>query len=332
MGMKQMSLGSTGFERKTKRTRKREFLDEMNRVVPWAELVALIAPFAPARSAKGGRPPFPVETLLRIHFLQQWFNLSDPAMEEALYDTPMFREFAGLDMGEDHLPDESTILRFRHRLEAHNLSVQILATVNAMLTAKGLLLKQGTVVDATLIAAPSSTKNSTGTRDPEMHQTRKGNQWHFGRKAHIGADADSGLVHSVVTTAANAHDVTQAHALLHGEQTDVFADSGYRGVDKREEIQAKHPGMNWHIAMMPGKRKAMPKDTPMGAILEQLEKAKARIRAKVEHPFRVIKRQFGYVKVKYRGLAKNTANLVTLFALSNLWMVRKRLLSMGAQG
>jgi len=332
MGMKQMSLGSTGFERKTKRTRKRAFLDEMNRVVPWAELVALIAPFAPARSAKGGRPPFPVETLLRIHFLQQWFNLSDPAMEEALYDTPMFREFAGLDMGEDHLPDESTILRFRHLLEAHNLSVQILATVNAMLTAKGLLLKQGTVVDATLIAAPSSTKNSTGTRDPEMHQTRKGNQWHFGRKAHIGADADSGLVHSVVTTAANAHDVTQAHALLHGEQTDVFADSGYRGVDKREEIQAKHPGMNWHIAMMPGKRKAMPKDTPMGAILEQLEKAKARIRAKVEHPFRVIKRQFGYVKVKYRGLAKNTANLVTLFALSNLWMVRKRLLRMGAQG
>jgi len=188
------------------------------------------------------------------------------------------------------------------------------------------------VVDATLIAAPSSTKNSTGTRDPEMHQTRKGNQWHFGMKAHIGADAHSGLVHSVVTTAANAHAVTQAHALLHGEQTDVFADSGYRGVDKREEIQAKHPGMNWHIAMMPGKRKAMPKDTPMGAILEQLEKAKARIRAKVEHPFRVIKRQFGYVKVKYRGLAKNTANLVTLFALSNLWMVRKRLLRMGAQG
>jgi len=205
MGMKQMSLGSTGFERKTKRTRKRAFLDEMNRVVPWAELVALIAPFAPARSAKGGRPPFAVETLLRIHFLQQWFNLSDPAMEEALYDTPMFREFAGLDMGEDHLPDESTILRFRHLLEGHNLSVQILATVNAMLTAKGLLLKQGTVVDATLIAAPSSTKNSTGTRDPEMHQTRKGNQWHFGRKAHIGADAHSGLVHSVVTTAANAH-------------------------------------------------------------------------------------------------------------------------------
>lgn len=195
--------------------------------------------------------------MLRIHFLQQWFNLSDPAMEEALYDTPMFREFVRLDMGEDHLPDESTILRFRHLLEAHDLSLQILATVNATLTAKGLLLKQGTVVDATLIAAPSSTKNGTGTRDPEMHQTKKGNQWHHGMKAHIGSDADLGLVHSVTTTAANAHDITQAHALLHGQETDVFADSGYRGVEKRAEIQAKHPDVKWHIAMMPGKRKAM---------------------------------------------------------------------------
>ena len=330
--MKQMSLDTTGFERKTKRTRKREFLDEMNLVVPWAELVSLIAPHSPTRSAKGGRPPFAVETMLRIHFLQQWFNLSDPAMEEALYDTPMFREFAGLDMGEDRLPDESTILRFRHLLEAHNLSLQILATVNATLMAKGLLLKQGAVVDATLIAAPSSTKNQDGERDPEMHQTKKGNQWHFGMKAHAGVDADSGLVHSVATTAANAHDVTQAHALLHGEETDVFADSGYRGVEKREEIQAQHPDVNWHIAMMPGKRKMLDKETPMGAVLEKLEQAKASIRAKVEHPFRVIKRQFGFVKVKYRGLAKNTANLVTLFALSNLWMVRKRLLNMVAQG
>ena len=330
--MKQMSLGAAGFERKTKRTRKREFLHEMNLVVPWCELVALIAPYAPSHSTKGGRPPFAVATMLRIHFLQQWFNLSDPAMEEALYDTPMFREFAGLDMGEDHLPDESTILRFRHLLEAHNLSAQILATVNAMLTAKGLLLKQGTVVDATLIAAPSSTKNQDGQRDPEMHQAKKGNQWHFGMKAHAGVDADSGLVHSVVTTAANVNDVTQAHALLHGQETDVFADSGYRGVGKREEIQAQHPGVNWHIAMMPGKRKVLDKDTPMGAILEKLEQTKASIRAKVEHPFRVIKRQFGYVKVKYRGLAKNTANVVTLFALSNLWMARKRLLSMGVQG
>jgi IS5 family transposase len=322
--MRQMSLSESGFERKTKRTRKREFLDEMNLVVPWAELVSLIAPHAPAPGAKGGRPPFAVETMLRIHFVQQWFNLSDPAMEEALYDTPMFREFAGLDAGEDNLPDESTILRFRHLLEAHNLSLQILATVNATLAAKGLLLKSGTVVDATLIAAPSSTKNSSGERDPEMHQTKKGNQWHFGMKAHIGVDADSGLVHTVVGTAANVNDVTQAHALLHGEETDVFADAGYQGVSKRQETQ--DIGVNWHVAMRPGKRKVLDKSTPMGAILDQLEQVKASIRAKVEHPFRVIKRQFGHVKVRYRGLAKNTAQLHTLFALSNLWMVRRTLL------
>ena len=322
--MKQMSLGAVGFERKTKRTRKREFLDEMNLVVPWAELVSLIAPYAPAPGAKGGRPPFAVETMLRIHFVQQWFNLSDPAMEEALYDTPMFREFVGLDAGEDNLPDESTILRFRHLLEAHNLSLQILATVNATLAAKGLLLKSGTVVDATLIAAPSSTKNSSGERDPEMHQTKKGNQWHFGMKAHIGVDADSGLVHTVVGTAANVNDVTQAHALVHGEEGDVFADAGYQGVDKREETQDIKA--QWHVAMRPGKRKVLDKSTPMGAILDKLEQVKASIRAKVEHPFRVIKRQFGHVKVRYRGLAKNTAQLHTLFALSNLWMVRRTLL------
>ena len=322
--MKQMSLGGSGFERKTKRTRKREFLDEMNLVVPWAELVSLIAPHAPAPGAKGGRPPFAVEAMLRIHFLQQWFNLSDPAMEEALYDMALFREFVGLDAGEDNLPDESTILRFRHLLEAHNLSSQILATVNATLAAKGLLLKSGTVVDATLISAPSSTKNASGERDPEMHQTKKGNQWHFGMKAHIGVDADSGLVHTVVGTAANVNDVTQAHALVHGAETDVFADAGYQGVGKRDETQEIN--VNWHVAMRPGKRKVLDKSTPMGAILDQLERAKASIRAKVEHPFRVIKRQFGHVKVRYRGLAKNTAQLHTLFALSNLWMVRRTLL------
>ena len=322
--MKQMSLGESGYERKTKRTRKREFLDEMNLVVPWGELVSLIAPHAPAAGVKGGRPPFAVETMLRIHFLQQWFNLSDPSMEEALYDTPMFREFTGLDMGEDNLPDESTILRFRHLLERNNLSLQMLATVNATLTAKGLLLKQGTVVDATLIAAPSSTKNSSGERDPEMHQTKKGNQWHFGMKAHIGVDADSGLVHSVVGTAANVNDVTQASALVHGEETDVFADAGYQGVAKREETQGLKA--NWHVALRPGKRKALDTSTPLGAVVDKLEHVKASIRAKVEHPFRVIKRQFGHVKVRYRGLAKNTAQLHTLFALSNLWMVRRTLL------
>ena len=322
--MKQMSLSESGFERKTKRTRKRQFLDEMNLVVPWGELVSLIAPHAPTSGAKGGRPPFAVETLLRIHFLQQWFNLSDPAMEESLYDMALFREFVGLDAGEDNLPDESTILRFRHLLQTHNLSVQILATVNATLAAKGLLLKRGTVVDATLIAAPSRAKNSTGKRDPEMHQSKKGNQWHFGMKAHIGVDADSGLVHTVVGTAANVNDVTQAHALVHGQERDVFADAGYQGVSKRQETQGIK--VNWHVAMRPGQRQRLDKGTPMGALMDKLEQVKARIRAKVEHPFRVIKRQFGHVKVRYRGLAKNTAQLHTLFALSNLWMVRRTLL------
>ena len=327
--MKQMSLGNTGFELSNKRTRKREFLDEMNLVVPWGELVALIAPHAPAPGAKGGRPPFAVETMLRIHFLQQWFNLSDPAMEEALYDLPLFQQFVCLDVGTSRLPDESTILRFRHLLEEHQLAQRILATVNATLTDKGLMLRVGTVVDATLISAPSSSKNKDGERDPEMHQTKKGNQWHFGMKCHIGVDADSGLVHTAVGTAANVNDVTQASKLVHGEETDVFADAGYQGVAKRDDTQDIEA--NWHVAMRPGKRRALDKSTPMGAILDKLEQAKARIRAKVEHPFRVIKRQFGYVKVKYRGLAKNTANLTTLFALSNLWMARRRLLQ-GLQG
>ena len=201
--MEQMSLAQTGFELVTKRTRKREFLDEMNLVIPWTELLALIAPHAPA--GKTGRPPFAVAVMLRIHLLQQFFGHSDPAMEEALHDIPLYREFAHLDAGITRLPDESTILRFRHLLEAQGLGQQILATVNAQLIARGLMLKMGTVVDATLISAPSSTKNDKGERDPEMHQTKKGNQWHFGMKAHIGVDADSGLVHTVTTAAANAH-------------------------------------------------------------------------------------------------------------------------------
>lgn len=319
--MKQMSLASNGFELKTKRTRKREFLDEMELVVPWSELVALIAPHAPALGAKGGRPPFAVETMLRIHFLQQWFNLSDPAMEEALYDMELFRQFVHLDSGIERLPDESTILRFRHLLEQHDLSIRIMGAINATLADKGLLLKSGSVVDATLIAAPSSTKNRTGERDPEMHQTKKGNQWHFGMKAHIGVDAESGLVHTVIGTAANVNDVTQGHALLHGDEEVVFADAGYQGADKREEAT----GVQWHIAMRPGKRRQQ-KTAPWGALSEQVEKLKASVRAKVEHPFRVIKRQFGHTKVRYRGLKKNTQQLYTLFALSNLWMVRRTLL------
>jgi IS5 family transposase len=318
--MRQITLAASGFELVTKRTRKREFLDEMNLVVPWSELVGLIQPHAPA--GKTGRPPFAVATMVRIHFMQQWFGLSDPAMEEALHDVPLYREFAGLDAGATRMPDESTILRFRHLLEEHDLSMRLLTTINATLAAKGLMLKSGTVVDATLIPAPSSTKNSSGTRDPEMHQTKKGNQWHFGMKAHIGVDAESGLVHSVIGTAANVNDVTQGHALLHGQEADVFADAGYQGAMKRPEAT----GVNWHVALRPGKRRALDMSRGSHQLLEQIEKIKASIRAKVEHPFRVIKRQFGFMKVRYRGLAKNTAQLVTLFALSNLWMARKRIL------
>ncbi len=326
--MKQISLASSGFELVTKRTRKRVFLDEMSLVVPWTELVGLIQPFAPTGAgAKGGRPSFALETMLRIHFLQQWFGLSDPAMEEALHDTPLYCEFAHLDAGMARMPDETTILRFRHLLEEHNLGIQLLATINATLIAKGLMLKTGTVVDATLIAAPSSTKNSTGERDPQMHQTKKGNQWHFGMKAHIGVDADSGLVHTVIGTAANVHDVTQGHGLLHGDEQVVFADAGYQGATKRAEAT----GVDWQIAMRPGKRRALDKNSAWGSLLDKAEQLKASVRAKVEHPFKVIKCQFGFTKVRYKGLAKNTAQLMTLFALSNLWMARKRILQ-GALG
>jgi len=315
--MKQSSLG---LGTSTKRTRRREFLDEMDRVVPWSDLVAQIAPFMP--EGKRGRPPFPVESLLRIHFMQQWFTLSDPAMEEALHDVPLFRDFAGLGGWDDRLPDESTILRFRHVLEKHKLAERILATVNLLLGAKGLMLRSGTVVDATLISAPSSTKNASGERDPEMHQSKKGQQWFFGMKAHIGVDADSGLVHTVRGTSGNVNDVVEANSLLHGQETDVFADAGYQGAHKRPDAKED---VKWHVAMRPGLRKLLDKADPMDALTEQVERIKASIRAKVEHPFRVIKRQFGHVKVRYRGLAKNTAQLQTLFALANLWMVRKRL-------
>jgi IS5 family transposase len=288
-------------------------------------LVELISPYYPAGQL--GRRPFALETMLRIHFMQQWFGLSDPAMEEALFDVPLYREFAQLDSWTNRLPDESTILRFRHRLEKHKLAAQILAVVNDMLQGKGLLLKAGTVVDATLINAPSSTKNAKGERDPEMHQTQKGQQWYFGMKAHIGVDADSGLVHTVRGTAANVNDVVEGNSLLHGQETDAFGDAGYRGIAKRPDAKAT---VDWHVAMQYSKRKVLNKDNARDALTDQIERIKGSIRAKVEHPFRVLKRQFGYVKVRYRGLKKNTAQITTLFALSNLWMARHKLMAVQA--
>lgn len=322
--MKQLSLAETGFlPKRGKVTRKAEFLAEMNAVVPWFRLEGLIEPVYP--KAGRGRRPMSLSVMLRIHFIQHWFGYSDPAMEEALHDIPLLRQFAGLDAFEDTIPDETTILKFRHLLEANALAVALFAEVNAVLSEKGLSLRHGTAVDATLIAAPSSTKNKDGKRDPEMHQTKKGNQWHFGMKAHIGVDADSGLVHTVIGTAANVNDVTQANVLLHGEEEEAFGDAGYQGAEKRPDATGK---ARWNVAMRPGKRRVLDKSLKSTTLIEQLEHLKASIRAKVEHPFRVIKRQFGFTKVRYRGLAKNTAALMTLFALSNLWMVRRRLLAM----
>ena len=319
--MKQLGLG---LNLSTKKTRKREFLEEMNRVVPWAALVQIVAPHYP--KARTGRPPFGIETMLRIHYLQQWFGLSDPAMEEALHDIPLYREFAKLEGVMARLPDETTILRFRHLLEKHDLAADMLRLVNDILQAKGLLMRTGTVVDATLISAPSSTKNAEGERDPEMKQTRKGNNWYFGMKAHIGVDAASGLVHTVVCTSANVNDLNVAGQLLHGQERVAYGDAGYQGVHKRPEAE----GPEWNVAMRPGKRRQLNPFIQPQFLAEQVEQLKASVRAKVEHPFRVIKRQFGMTKVRYRGLKKNTAQVVTLFALSNLWMARHAL--MGARG
>jgi len=320
--MSQMSFSDAEYAGKRKKTRREVFLDEMEQVVPWKVMLGLIAPHYPV--AGRGRRPYPLESMLRVHLMQNWFALSDPAMEEALYEIASLRAFARLSLSEP-IPDETTILNFRHLLEENDLAEDILAAVNKLLARKGLLLKKGSIVDATIIAAPSSTKNAEGERDPEMHQTKKGNQWHFGMKAHIGVDADSGLVHTVTTTAANESDVEQIADLLHGKERQVWADSGYRGAKSRVD-RAK---LQWHIAARPSDIAKLPEGRRKKTIQKQ-EHRKASIRAKVEHPFRVIKRQFGLTKVRFRGLAKNTAHVITLFALSNLWMARRQLMAMAA--
>ena len=322
MSSMQLSFGDAEGSGQRKRTRREVFLAEMDQVVPWKALLALIEPHYP-KLGRPGRQPYRLATMLRVHFLQQWYALSDPAMEEALYDTPVMRRFAQLG-GMADVPDETTILNFRRLLETHGLAEKIFRQVNAHLARKGLSLRSGTIVDATIINAPSSTKNSDGERDPQMHQTKKGNQWYFGMKAHIGVDDASGLVHHVECTAANVADVTQAHKLLHGKEEVVFGDSGYTGAHKRKEMS--HVNATLLIAAKPSTIKAMKskRDQRQARALERL---KASVRAKVEHPFRVIKRQFGYAKVRYRGIAKNAAQVLALFALSNLWMSRRRLLS-----
>jgi IS5 family transposase len=324
MGGKQ--LGFSDYEQTTakKQTKREKFLAEMEAVVPWDALIALIEPIYPKTGKKGGRPPYPLATMLRIHLQQQWYSLSDPAMEEALIEVPTMRRFAGIDLISDRIPDETTILTFRHLLEKHGLGEQIFETVKDHLSQRGMTMRQGTIVDATLIAAPSSTKNKDGKRDPEMHQTKKGNQWYFGMKVHAGVDKDSGLIHSVVVTAANVHDLTPAAELLHGEEKVVYADAGYQGIAKRPEMAGRTT--DFRVAMRPGKRRALP-DTPEGRLQDLIETAKAHIRSKGEHPFRVIKQQFGFQKTRLRGLAKNRCKINVLAALSNLFQARHQLLA-----
>ena len=326
MGGKQLGFSDYEITTAKKQTKREKFLSEMEEVVPWQALIDLIEPHYPKASKKGGRPPYPLATMLRIHLLQQWYSLSDPAMEEALIEFPNMRRFAGIELISDRIPDETTILTFRHLLEKHDLGEQIFETVKAHLNAQGMTMRQGTIVDATLIAVPSSTKNKEGKRDPEMHQTKKGNQWYFGMKVHIGVDKDSGLIHSVETTSANVHDITRAAQLLHGEEEVVYGDAGYQGIEKRAEIADK--SITFRVAMRPGKRRVLPK-TPDGRLLDLVETAKAHIRAKVENPFRVIKQQFGFQKTRLRGLAKNHCKVNVLAALTNLYLARGYLLATG---
>jgi len=323
--MKQNTFAQAEFAAKKKVTRRERFLAEMEQVVPWQALLDALGPhYFPGAEGRRGRRPIGLERMLRLYFLQQWYHLADEALEDAVYDSQALRAFIGIDLGVESVPDATTLLKFRHLLEKHALTQKIFETINGVLAERGLLLNRGTVVDATIINAPSSTKNREKARDPEMHQTRKGKQWYFGQKAHIGVDAETGVVHTVVSTAANVGDVTQTEKLLHGEEATVHADAGYTGAEKREALNDRP--VRWHIAAKRGKLKAMA-EGPIKEISVQIERLKASIRARVEHPFHIVKNLFGHRKVRYRGLEKNHAQLLSLFALANLVTVKNRLLA-----
>jgi len=308
---------SSGFEKHSKKTRKERFLEDMDQVLPWKPLVEALEPYYPNPQG-AGRRPIGLERMLRIYFMQHWYNLSDPAMEEALYDSRAMREFAGVDLGNEPAPDESTILQFRHLMEAHDFGAELLRLVNVNLEEKGLKVARGTIVDATIINAPSSTKNQDGERDPDMHQTKKGNQWYFGLKAHIGVDSDNKLVHSAVVTAANVHDSQALADLLHGEETRVWGDSAYTG---QGEVLAEHAPQAQDFTHAKGRRNA-----PLTEEDKRKNRTKSKVRAKVEHVFRVLKCQFGFTKVRYRGLDKNANHLFAAFALVNIVLSKRRLL------
>jgi transposase, IS5 family len=317
----QPSFAHAEFAAKKKTTRRERFLTRMDAVIPWPQLLAVIEPFYP--QGKRGRPPIGLERMLRVYFLQQWYGLADEALEDALYDSQALQSFARIDLSAEGVPDATTLLNFRHLLETHGLCKGLFTAINADLTARGLLLRAGTLVDATLIAAPSSTKNQEKQRDPEMHQTKKGNQWYFGMKAHIGADRDSKLVHTVVVTAANVADITKTSELLHGAETQVHADAGYTGVEKRAEIVALDRKIDWQIARKRGPIKALVEGAEQET-LKAVEKAKASVRAFVEHPFHLVKNIFRHRKVRYRGLAKNGHQLHVLFGLANVVIGARR--------
>lgn len=318
----QSSFSDLEYATKKKQTRRDRFLCEIDAVTPWSSLVGALHAHYPKGEGRG-RPPIGLERMLRMYIAQQCFGLSDEGIEDAVYDSQAIRRFVGVDLGRESAPDATTVLKFRRLLATRKLTRVIFDTINTHLADRGLLMREGTIVDATLIAAAPSTKNKEKRRDPEMHQSRKGNQWYFGMKAHIGVDAESGLVHAMIGTAGNVSDVTQAGGLLHGEEAAVLGDAGYQGVEKRNENRNRD--VAWHIAMRPGKRKALGQDN-LGRMQDHYERAKASVRAKVEHPFHVVKNLFRHRKTRYRGLAKNEAQLFTLFGMANLFMARHRLL------
>ena len=309
----QLTFADNEFIQKRRKTRKERFLAKMEKLVLRHRLISVIDPRYPKQG--NGRPPYPLEVMIRIHCLQQWYSLSDEGMEDALYEIVSMRLFAGLSLDKP-IPDRTTIMNFRHLLEKHQLGRVIFTEVNNWLTESGVILKEGTLVDATIIEAPTSIKNKTKQRDPEMHQTKKGNQWHFGMKAHIGVDARTGLTHRLVTTAANEHDLNKVGELLHGDENFIFSDSGYRGAQQRPALQDVKA--EWFIAEIPSKVKELKKHPRKNKDVLKLEHMKAGIRAFVEHPFRIIKCQFGFVKARYKGLGKNDNKLATLFALANI--------------
>lgn len=315
--MRQKSFADGEFEKFRKPTRKEQFLQEMDKIIPWKELTAVIEPFYP-KPKGAGRRPIGVERMLRIYFLQHWFHLSDPGAEEALYDSRAMRSFAGIDLGREPVPDESTILGFRHLMEKHNLGTELFNAVNTYLDENGMKVSRGTIVDASIINAPTSTKNKTKSRDPDMHQTRKGNQWYFGMKAHIGVDSRTKLIHSVAATAANVHDSQILADLLHGEETRVWGDSAYAG--QKQTIKECAPNAKDFTQKKGSRYVELTEDD------KARNRTKSKVRSKVEHAFHVVKRQFGFTKVRFKGLDKNANHLFACCALVNLVLAKKRLL------